>query len=144
MAFIRPIEEIAKKWAFVTPQRSGDYAFGVQNPRRSWAQATVNAEPAYEQGVQASIAKKAFGKGVKKAGDAKWQRKATTNGVARWGPGVQGAEQDYQTGFAPYRDVIAKTVLPPRYKRRDPRNLARVAAIAKALGDEKERRMSAA
>lgn len=143
MAFIRSMDEIAKKWATVTPMRTADYAFGVAHPKRSWLQATVNAEAAYEAGVTRSIAKKAFGKGAKKAGDEKWLRKTSTNGVARWGPGVQEAEGDYNAGFAPYREVIAKTVLPPRYARRDPRNLARVAAIANALGAEKERRLAA-
>lgn len=143
MAYIREMEKIAKKWSSVTPQRSPDYAFGVANPRRSWMQATVAAEPAYEAGLQKSIAKKAFGKGAKKAGDEKWSRKTLSNGVTRWGPGVAAAEGDYHAGFAPYRDVIAKTVLPPRYARRDPRNLLRVEVIAKALGAEKERRLAA-
>lgn len=144
MAFIRSIEHISKKWAEVTPMRSQDYADGVANPRRSWATATKAAEPAYEDGVRKSIAAKTFGKGVTKAGDAKWLRKATTNGVRNWGPGVQEAEGDYHAGFAPYREVIAKTVLPPRYARRDPRNLARVKAIVDALVAKKVAMMGAA
>lgn len=141
---IKSIDKIAEKWAKVTPMRTQDYADGVNNPQRSWATATANAEPAYEAGVAKSIQKKAFGKGVKKAGDAKWQRKATTNGVNRWGPGVQEAQGDYQAGFAPYREAISKVTLPPRYPRRDPRNLARVEAVVKALAAEKERQLSAA
>ena len=141
---IRSIDRIADKWSTVTPMRQADYAYGVQNPARSWAVATANAEGAYEEGLQKSIAKKAFGKGVKKAGDAKWQRKATTNGVNRWGPGVREAKGDYHAGFAPYREVISKLTLPPRYARRDPRNLDRVAAVANALAAEKERQLSAA
>lgn len=142
MAFIRSVDSIAKKWAEVTPMRSADYAAGIANPRRSWATATAVAESSYEAGVQASISKKAFGKGVKKAGDEKWSRKAASNGVARWGPGVQEARGDYQAGFAPYQDAIAKTQLPPRYARRDPRNLARVKAIVDALVAKKVSLMS--
>lgn len=133
MAFIRSIDSISKKWAEVTPLRAGDYAAGVENPRRSWAGATKNAEGSYEDGVQAAIRRKAFGKGVAKAGDAKWQRKTLTRGVANWGPGVADAEGDYSAGFAPYREAIAAVKLPPRYARRDPRNLARVKAINDAL-----------
>jgi len=44
---------------------------------------------------------------------------------------------DYEKGFAPYRDEIEKTALPPRYPRRDPRNIQRVATIAAALGKKK-------
>jgi len=133
MAFIRSIDEIATKWAEVTPQRSGDYAAGIDNPRRSWMKATVESEKAYEDGVAKSIARKSFGKGVQKAGDEKWHRKAAVNGVRNWGPGVAEAKGDYATGFAPYRDAISQVKLSPRYARRDPRNLQRVKDIVDAL-----------
>lgn len=133
MAFIRSVDSIAKKWAEVTPMRADDYAFGIANPRRPWAAATKNAESAYEDGVRSAISRKAFGKGVTKAGDEKWARKASTRGVANWGPGVADAQGDYQAGFAPYREAIAAVKLPPRYARRDPRNLARVKAVVDAL-----------
>lgn len=138
MAFIRSVDSIAKKWAEVTPMRSADYAAGVASPRRSWAAATKAAEKSYEDGVTKSIARKAFGKGVSKAGDEKWSRKATINGTRNWGPGVAEAKGDYAAGFAPYQAAIAACVLPPRYARRDPRNMARVVAIVKALVDKKE------
>lgn len=134
---IKSIDEIAKKWAQVTPMRSQDYADGIAHPRRSWAAATANATQAYNDGVTRSIQAGAFPAGVKRAGDAKWQRKASVEGVQRWGPGVAGAEGDYQAGFDPYQKVIAGLVLPPRYARRDPRNMARVTAIATALGQKK-------
>lgn len=142
MAFIRPIDQISKKWAEVTPQRSGDYAAGIDNPRRSWAKATQEAEKAYEDGVAKSIARKSFGKGVQKAGDEKWHRKAAVNGVRNWGPGVAEAQGDYATGFAPYRDAIAAVKLSPRYARRDPRNLARVKDVVDALVAKKNSLMN--
>jgi len=141
MAFIRSIEAIAKKWASVTPGRTEDYRAGVMNPRTPWAGAAAAAEPAYEMGVTQAIAKKKFGKGVKAAGDEKWQRGAVDKGTARWGPGVALAEPDYRTGFAPFRDAIERAVLPPRYARRDPRNLQRVKAIVDALVAAKEARL---
>ncbi|KKM97798.1 hypothetical protein LCGC14_1164310, partial [marine sediment metagenome] len=36
-------------------------------------------------------------------------------------------------GFTPYQAAISAVVLPPRYARRDPRNLARVKAVVDAL-----------
>lgn len=138
MAFIRSIDVIADKFATVTPQRSADYEAGIQNPRRDWAQATAAAESAYEEGVRQSIAKKRFGKGVKKAGSSKWQKGAQEKGTTRWGPGVTLAKDDYARGFGPYRDTIEQTKLSPRYARRDPRNLQRVADIVNALGRRKE------
>ena len=144
MAFIRSVDQIASKWASVTPMRSEDYALGIMNPRRSWAAATKAAEPAYQDGVTKAIGRKAFGKGVTKAGDEKWQRKAQTRGVANWGPGVAEAKGDYAAGFAPYQAAIAAVTLPPRYARRDPRNLARVKAVVDALVAKKESLMGAA
>lgn len=133
MAQIKSIEQIAKKWAEVTPMRSSDYAEGIKNPRRSWATATANAEGAWRDGVTKAMSARSFPAGVKRAGDEKWQRKASVEGVERWGPGVAGAEGDYSAGFAPYQAAIAAVVLPPRYARRDPRNMARVKAVVDAL-----------
>lgn len=143
MAQIRSVDSIAKKWAEVTPMRSQDYALGIANPRRSWAAATKAAEKSYEDGVTKAIGRKSFGKGVSKAGDEKWSRKASVNGVRNWGPGVAEAQGDYATGFAPYHAAIAAVQLPPRYARRDPRNLARVKAVVDALVAKKESLMGA-
>lgn len=142
MAFIRGIDQIAKKWAEVTPRRADSYAEGIANPRRSWKAGALAAEGAYEDGIRDAISRKAFGKGVAQAGDEKWQRKASVNGVRNWGPGVAEAEGDYQAGFGPYRDVIAGVKLSPRYARRDPRNLKRVEDIVKALVAKKISLMS--
>lgn len=138
MAQIKTIGEIAAKWASVTPMRSADYAEGIRNPRRPWAASTIAAEGAWGDGVTKAVGRHSFAHGVRAAGDEKWARKASVEGVARWGPGVAGAEGDYSAGFAPYRDAIAACVLPPRYARRDPRNMARVTAIVNALIARKE------
>ena len=141
MAFIRSIEHIANKFATVTPQRTEDYRIGVQNPRKDWATSTAAAESAYEVGVQLAITKKRFGKGVKAAGTETWQKGAVEKGTQRWGPGVAMAKEKYAAKFAPYRDAIERVTLPPRFARRDPRNLDRVKAIVNALIATKEARL---
>ncbi|MFZ2149263.1 MAG: hypothetical protein WAV28_18790 [Sedimentisphaerales bacterium] len=143
MAYIRAIDVIADKWAEVTPRRADNYAYGIANPRSSWAQGAKAAERSYEEGVQQAITRKAFSKGVAKAGDEKWSRKATVNGVRNWGPGVSEAKGDYAAGFAPYHAAISACVLSPRYARRDPRNIKRVEDIVKALVAKKEQIMKA-
>lgn len=137
MPNVRSASEVASKWGRVTPERAPDYEDGVRNPKKDWAQATKNAEDTYKQGVTAAISRGAFGKGVDKAGTSKWQKGAVEKGVDRFGPGVQVAQDDYEKGVSPYLDVIERTVLPPRYPKGDPRNIARVQAIAKALHDKK-------
>ncbi len=133
MAAIRAVDVIGAKWAEVTPQRASQYTAGVLSPRTSWAREAQAAQASWEAGVQASIASKSFSKGVGKAGDPKWAKGAVEKGGARFGPGVQIAQADYIKGFSPYRNAIASVTLPARFARRDPRNLARVAAIVDAM-----------
>ena len=140
MAAIRSIEKIAKKWATVTPGRTEDYRQGVESPRKDWETATAAAEDAYQAGVTQAIAEKRFGKGVRSAGTEKWQRGAIEKGTQRWGPGVAMAESQYASGFGPIRDAIERVTLPPRYARRDPRNLNRVKAIVDAVVEAAKRR----
>jgi hypothetical protein len=137
MPAIKTLDRIKAKWNRVTSAASGEYEEGVRNPRTDWKTATMGAEKAYESGIQKSIQQKAFGKGVNKAGTAKWQTNAIEKGPARFSQGVQLAEQAYADGFAPFRDVIANLKLPDRGPKGDPVNIQRVALQAKALHDKK-------
>jgi len=139
MVVIKSADEIADKWSRVTPGRREDYEKGVRSPKRDWATNAKAAEPRYVEGVTAAAQAGRYGKGVDKAGTEKWKKKAIDLGVKRWGPGVTAAKDDYKSGFAPYRDVIEGLTLPEKYPKGDPRNIDRVAAIAKALHEAKVR-----
>lgn len=142
MPAIKSIQDIGQKFIDVTPQRAVQYANGCKKPRRDWQQATEAAEDRFEAGVQKAIQLKSFGRGVREAGTAKQQKGVEEKGVARWPVGVRLALSAFVKGFGPYRDEIERTELPQRYARRDPRNLDRVGAICKALGELKERQGS--
>lgn len=133
MPAIRSAADIARKWADVTPRRDADYKAGVSAPMRDWEMETLAAEDRFEAGIQDAIARKAFGSGVSRAGTEKWRRGALEKGVNRWGPGVRVAQGDFEKGFAPFRDVIERTDLPPRRRTGDPANIERVAVLAAAL-----------
>ena len=137
MAEIRDLSEIKKKWIRVTPGRTEDYKIGIKNPRRDWEKETSGAADTYKAGVDAAHSKGLFAKGVKKAGTSKWQSKALAKGPTRFAEGVYLAGDDYEAGFAPYREAIARTDLGPRFPKRDPRNLDRVKRIVNALIAEK-------
>jgi len=137
MAEIKPIGRIKEKWTRVTPLRTEDYKLGVQTPRRDWEKATIAAKESHKAAMAEAAAKDSFGKGVAKAGFSKWQGKALAKGPGRFAEGVMVGGDDYEKGFAPYRDEIEKIVLPPRFPRRDPRNIARVSAVDTALGKKK-------
>jgi len=137
MPAIKSMKDIAEKWTRVTPARSEDYRLGIESPKKDWEDETVNAEPRYKAGVTKAAAEGRFGRGVKKAGTAKWKEKALRVGPTRFSEGVMIGGPAYEEGFAPFRDVIERTELPPRAAKGDPANIARVAAIAKALYEKK-------
>jgi len=133
MVAIKPIADIAAKFAEVTPGRVAYYESGVRSPDEDWETETAAAEKAYEQGVSAAVARKAFAKGVKDAGTKKWQDKTIAKGLTRWPEGVRLAEPDFAAGFGPYRDIIERITLPKRGPRGDPANYDRSRKIGDAL-----------
>ena len=137
MAEIKSLAAIRDKWTRVTPGRTEDYKLGIKNPKRDWEEETIAAKGNWKAGVDAAAAKDLFGKGVTKAGSKKWQDKALLKGPGRFAEGVYIAGDDYETGFAPFREAIARVDLGPRFPRRDPRNLERVRKVVEALVTEK-------
>jgi hypothetical protein len=137
MAEIKPLSAIGAKWTRVTPGRTEDYKLGIQNPKRDWAAETEAAAGNWKAGIDAAQAKGLFEKGVAKAGTKKWQEKALKKGPGRFAEGVYIAGPDYEKGFAPYHEAIARVDLGPRYPRRDPRNIERVKRVVDALVEEK-------
>ncbi|KKL00836.1 hypothetical protein LCGC14_2628470 [marine sediment metagenome] len=130
---VKSASEIAKKWARVTPERTQDYEDGVRNPLHDWEAETLAAEDRFEEGIKLAIQRKAFSKGVKKAGTAKQKSKTILKGIPRWPEGVRGAEADMQAGMEPVVKVLEALVLPKRYATGDPRNIDRVKVIQQAL-----------
>lgn len=134
---IKSMARITEKWTRVTPMRAEDYKLGVQSPRRDWAGSAVAAKESHKLAMVTAGASDAFAKGITKAGTAKWQAKALAKGPGRFAEGVMVGGPDYEKGFAPVREVLEKTVLPPRFPRRDPRNIARVSTGNTALAKMK-------
>jgi len=134
---IKSASDIADKWKRVTPERAKDYELGVKNPKKDWEEETATAEDRYEGGVKTAISEKRFGKGVRKAGTEKWKAGAVSKGVERFGPGVRAGGENYEKGFAPYREVLDGMELPVKYRKGDSRNYERVKAVGEALHEQK-------
>lgn len=141
MAAIKSMDRIVAKWKRVAAASGEEYRVGIENPKADWAAMTKAAEPRYEAGVTGAISRKGFGKGVTKAGTEKWQRMSLAKGPTRWSEGIGLAGDAYAEGFAPYARIIAATTLPARGPKGSPQNIQRVAVIAKALYDERIKRM---
>ena len=142
MAKVRSLSYIVQKYTRVTPGKAREYEEGVKNPKKVWEEETKAAAPAWEQGVQDAIERGAFPAGVELAGQSTYVNMALKKGVRRYPDGVRLGVDKYQKNFAPYREVIEATELPPRKAKGDPANIERVAAIAAALHEEKVRRKS--
>jgi len=134
---VRSISDISKKWVEVTPARAAYYEAGVKAPKADWATEASAAAPVYKSAVSNPAIDKLFQAGIKRAGTAKWQRKATSVGVSRFGPGVTAAQPDYEAGFSPYLDELSKIEVPERKPRGDESNYERVKAIGKALNKKR-------
>lgn len=124
---------ISRKWARVTPGRTQDYAEGVADPTRDWQQGALEAEASYNEGIQAALARGAFASGVRRAGTDRWQERTLAKGPSRWAQGVSQGENDFENGFAPYRETISQTQLPARGPAGSPQNIERVRVLAEAL-----------
>jgi len=132
-AAVPPINRVAAKWARRAASASSEYEEGVRSTTKSWASATAAAEKNYQQGVAAASAAGRYGKGVQRAGDAKWKKNSAEKGPARYAQGVGLAEADYAGQMAPVLEVISRTDLPPRGPRGSDSNFQRVMTLGKAL-----------
>lgn len=122
--------EVAAKWSSRTPNASADYKKGVEGAGGRWQAAVDQGEQAYSVGVNSAIANDLYTKGVSgKAG--KYVTKASTVGVTRFGPGVQAAVTDFQTGIGKVLGVISGLTLPPRAGVGN--NMGRAQMVADAL-----------
>jgi hypothetical protein len=135
---MRDLGTLAKKFSTRAQGAQGDYKTGVEGAGAAWEQGATAGEGNYEQGVQAAIGRKAFGKGIRAAGQQKYTANASKLGPQRYAAGVQNAEGAWQQGFAPVAQVIQSLALPPKGPKRSPQNQARANMVATALGAWKE------
>jgi len=133
MVKTKGVDRTVAKWKTKVAAAGPDYLDGVTNPKADWQTETSKAESSYEQGVQAAIGRKSFGKGVARAGTAKWQRGAIEKGGIRWTSGVALAEDEYRSGMSEVISTIESTALPPRGPKGDPKNYDRTRVLGTAL-----------
>jgi hypothetical protein len=129
---VKSVERTVSKWIRNAGAASGEYLEGIQNAD-SWATGAAGGEGNYEQGVQAAIARKAYGSGVRKAGDEKWRRGAEIKGQQRYAGGITAGEQSYQEGVAPYLSFMGGLSLGPKGPRGSPENMQRSQNLQSAL-----------
>ena len=130
---VKSAAAIAKKWVTVSSNSVEFYEEGVRSPLNDWEKETVAAEPRYEAGIKSAMNRKAFSKGVKKAGTSKQQKATIEKGIDRWPVGIRAAEEDMRIGMEPVVTTLEGIKLPERFETGDPRNIKRVEAVTTAL-----------
>lgn len=139
---IKSLSKSQEKWKERAQAATPAYSDGVSDPKVRWAGPAAGAAIAYAEGVQRAISLDLFAKGVTACGDAKWQAAAISKGVPRYGQGIRASGSSYSAGFAPYHSALSALELPPRYARRDERNLERFHAVVQAMISVKEAQLA--
>ena len=129
--------EIARRFVTFAPARASRFEAGVRNPTKDWMKNTLDAEKNYEDGIKASIGRKAFGAGVRKSGTAH-QQAQTIKSIHRWAEGIEGAEDIMTKAMEPVVAVLESITLPPSYPKGDDRNYNRSKVVGTALRKAKE------
>jgi len=128
---------IAAKFVQRAQAAGSEYKSGVAGKGAKWASNAAAAEDTYGQGVTAAVGRRAYSKGVSKAGAAKYETKASDIGATRYPQGVASSGAAYQAGFEPYAGVLKGVALAPRAPKGAPQNLERVRAVTEALHNKK-------
>ena len=129
---VKDAQSSAAKFVARAQAAGAAYTSGVQGAGDTWQQHTASAGDAFAAGVNAAISSGRFAKGVNRAGAAKYVAVAAGKGAQRYPQGVAAAGPAWQSGVAPYLQMMSGLTLPPRMPRGDPGNLQRVAAVANA------------
>jgi len=130
---VKPKEDVVAKWVEEAPKRAVYYEKYTPPAAPKWEAETIKAESTYKAAVTAPGIEKRFIGGVKRVGAAKFERKVTAVGIARFGPGIEAAKDDYDKGVTPFLAEIAATDIPERKPRGDPANWERSKKLGLAL-----------
>jgi len=130
---VKPREDVVAKWVEEAPRRAPYYEKYTPPAADDWESKAADAAPVYKAAVTAPDIDVRFKGGIKRVGAAKFKRKVLSVGVARFGPGITAAKEDYDVGVAPFLEELAVIDVPERKPRGDPANIKRVEAIFTAL-----------
>jgi len=130
---VKGIDASTTKWSENASRAATEFATNAEAAATEWAAKAAASDANYAQAISAPGIKNRFRSGIVKAGAAKFARKIRDVGMARFGPGVSAATDDYKAGAEPYFALIAGLTLTARKPKGDPANYNRVQEIGKAL-----------
>lgn len=119
-------QEAAKRLEQAGFNNQDRYQKGVSGKGSLWASRTSASEGNYVQGIQESITKKKFAKGVAEAGASGYEQGVTSKGVANWPTGMQQSGEKYSKKIAKFQPLWDQTLPTPKGNRRSPQNMKRI------------------
>jgi len=126
MAVVKPLAKTVEKYMKRASAATPEYTEGVEDTTKDQAALAIAAEENYEASLTAAFGRKAFSKGLRKSGHAKWRAKSSVKGSRNYAPGIRDAGPDYAEGFGPHHSALEGITYPPRGPRGSPQNLERV------------------
>lgn len=130
--------KLAQKYKTRAGAAQADYKAGVETAGADWEAGARAGEPNYVAGVQESIAKGRYGKGIASAGAAKYVKNAVDLGVQRYPQGINQGVDAWARGVQPAFDKLKSLQLPPPGPKRSPQNQQRANMVALELGKLKD------
>jgi len=109
-----------------------DYTNGVRGSGERWKANTKAGKDNWVQGVQESISRNAFEKGVDAAGASGFEDRAISVGPQRFAQGIGQAKAKWIANTTPYLNMMAGLSLTPRGPKGSPQNQQRSAEVATA------------
>lgn len=125
-------QEVATKWANVTPGRAADYTRGVQGSAQAWQTGVDGAAAVYGAAVQQAIADGRWNRGVAGKGGF-YSSQAANIGAPRWSTGVVAARDRYGASMNGVLATIGGLTLPARQPAGSPANMERSRIVGEAL-----------
>jgi hypothetical protein len=133
MVNFRDLAKSAAKFTASGQAAQPAYVANAAAAGQTWQDHTIASEPNYVTGVQQAAARGAFGKGVSKAGAAKYVKQINAVGGPRFSDGISKAGPAWQTNFGAIATQVANTTLPPRGIRGSQANKDRARAMGEAF-----------
>jgi len=130
---IKSVDEIAKKWADVTPGRAPYYEAEVKVAGSDWKSGAAAGQKPYEDAMRDPKVLSRRAAKITDEAASKFQSKAANVGPGRFREGITAGQAFFVSGFGPYQGVISAWTPPARGPRGDPKNYDIVKSIGDAL-----------
>ncbi len=133
MVVVKDLAVSAQKFTRNASSAASEYATNAANAATRWQTNSAAAQQTFQQAITAPGVPQRYGRGVQRAGAAKYQGRVQAVGQNRYSEGVGVSQDDWQSGFQPFAQALASLTLSGRRPRGDAQNYRRVEEVGKRL-----------